>query len=208
MNRQIILRSYLEKDSEALTAVIREAWKYDEFSSPRTAEKLAKIFLYSCLSNQTFTQVAEADGIPVGIIMVKNIKTHKCPLRFRIRQAASIFSLLITKEGRKTAKVFRDVNGIDKELLAGCGRNYQGEIAFFAVSSAYRGSGIGKMLFEKALSYMKSENIRDFYLFTDTSCNYGFYEHQGMKRQCEKEHFFQIGSQKAKMDFFLYDRHL
>lgn len=34
-----------------------------------------------------------------------------------------------------------------------------------------------------------SEN---FYLFTDTSCNYGFYEHQGMVRRCEKEHVFYI----------------
>ena len=42
-------------------------------------------------------------------------------------------------------------------------------------------------------------------MFTDTSCNYGFYEHQGMRRRCEKEHLFHINGKAASMRFFIYD---
>ena len=42
-------------------------------------------------------------------------------------------------------------------------------------------------------------------MFTDTSCNYGFYEHQGMKRRLEKKHVFNIKGQQAVMNFFIYD---
>lgn len=52
---------------------------------------------------------------------------------------------------------------------------------------------------------MIDQRLDEFYLFTDTSCNYGFYEHQGMVRRCEKEHMFNINGQLAKMNFFIYD---
>ena len=51
---------------------------------------------------------------------------------------------------------------------------------------------------------MKEQNIQQFYLFTDTSCNYGFYEHQGMRREHEKSLTMDIANQKQVMKFFIY----
>lgn len=90
-------------------------------------------------------------------------------------------------------------------MIAEKGKSYSAELALFAVSSVCRGKGIGKMLYQSAKEYMEQEGVDSFYLFTDTSCNYGFYEHQGMKRQAEKTHSFDIKGQKAKMNFYLYD---
>lgn len=78
MNEQIILREYQKTDHQALENIVREAWKYDRFCSPKTAAKMAKVYLSSCLTNQTFTKVAEINGEPVGIIMGKDIENHKC----------------------------------------------------------------------------------------------------------------------------------
>ena len=105
-------------------------------------------------------------------------------------------------------KSFGNVNGIDKQLLNENNKTYPAELALFAVSSSCRGKGIGKMLFQSALNYMKQEKLKEFYLFTDTSCNYGFYEHQGMKRTLEKKHVFNIKGQQAVMNFFIYDYQL
>ena len=55
---------------------------------------------------------------------------------------------------------------------------------------------------------MKQEKLKEFYLFTDTSCNYGFYEHKGMKRRLEKKHVFNIKGQQSVMNFFIYDYQL
>lgn len=104
--------------------------------------------------------------------------------------------------------MFGNVNGIDKQLLNENNKTYPAELALFAVSSSCRGKGIGKMLFQSALNYMKQEKLKEFYLFTDTSCNYGFYEHQGMKRRLEKKHVFNIKGQQAVMNFFIYDYQL
>ena len=102
-------------------------------------------------------------------------------------------------------KTFESVNHIDKDLIKEADCTYEGEVAFFAVSSRARGKGIGKELFRSLLDYMKSQNLKNFYLFTDTSCNYGFYEHQGMLRRGQKDTIFHINGEQATMSFFLYD---
>ena len=76
MNTQIILRKYRKEDESSLTSIIREAWHYDELCTPNTAAKLANVFLYSCLANQTYTQVAEIDGKAAGVIMAKDISVR------------------------------------------------------------------------------------------------------------------------------------
>ena len=150
----------------------------------------------------------DSDGNVAGIILANNITKHKCPLSNRLLQIKSILSLYSSKEGRNVSKIFGNVNGIDKQLLNENNKTYPAELALFAVSSSCRGKGIGKMLFQSALNYMKQEKLREFYLFTDTSCNYGFYEHQGMKRRLEKKHVFNIKGQQAVMNFFIYDYQL
>ena len=75
----------------------------------------------------------------------------------------------------------------------------------FALSPEYRGLGIGKKLFQCLLNYMQSEGIKEFYLYTDTSCNFGFYEHQGMKRQQQHKQFVNVRGQKGELEFYVYD---
>lgn len=202
---EIKLREYQKQDFKALETIIRETWHYDDFASPKTAKKLAKVFLSSCLTNYTFSRVAVLDGNVVGIILTNNIAKHKCSFSNRLLQIKSILSLYSSKEGRNVSKIFSNVSGIDKKLLNENNKTYPAEIALFAVSSSCRGKGIGKILFQSALDYMKQEKLKEFYLFTDTSCNYGFYEHQGMKRRLEKKHTFNIKGQQADMKFFIYD---
>lgn len=202
---QITLREYQKQDFKTLENIIRATWHYDDFCSPKTAQKLAKVYLSSCLTNYTYSCVALDNEKPVGIILVNHKAKHKCPIGIKIQQLKAIISLYLSKEGRKVSKIFENVNGIDKELLKECGIEYPAELALFAIDSTCRGKGIGKQLFQSALEYMKGQQLDTFYLFTDTSCNYGFYEHQGMTRRCEKEHIFNINGQKAKMNFFIYD---
>lgn len=205
MKEEIIFREFKKEDSKIIEEIIIEAWHYNDLCSSKIARKMAKVFLSSCLTNQTYTQVALLNNQPIGIIMAKNSKIHRCPFKYRIKQIRDIISLYLSTEGRQTSKIFSSVNSIDEELLNECTKKYEGEVAFFAISSKARGKGIGKRMFSNMLEYMKSQNIKDFYLYTDTSCNYGFYEHQGMIKRKEKSKTFFIQGKEAKMTFFIYD---
>lgn len=205
MSEEILLREYREEDNKSLENIIREVWQYDRFCSPKVAAKMARAYLNSCLVNQTFTRVVVVDGTPVGIIMGKNIKKHKCPLSLRIKWLKSVASLFVSKECRRISKIFGGVEEIDKELLSTCGKDYRGELAFFAISKNCQGKGLGRKLFQSAVDYMRSQNISEFYLFTDTSCNYPFYEHLGLQRRCEKKLVIDVNGEKGDMTFFIYD---
>lgn len=200
----VTLRPYSRTDDHYLENIIRQTWQYDRFCSPKTAQRLSHLYLISCLANQTFTRTALADGVPVGIIMAKNCGTHRTPLRLCARQTAAAAVLCSCREGRAIAKAFSGISQIDQELLRSRGRKYAGELAFFAVDESRRGLGIGKRLFQSVLHYMKSQGISSFYLYTDSSCNYGFYEHQGMIRCGHKPFEVPLGIQNS-MDFYLYD---
>lgn len=205
MENNIKLRELKKQDLPALENVIRKTWNYDKFATPKTARKLAKVYLATCLTNRTYTRIAEVDGVPAGLILGKNIEKHHCPLKYRLRQISALCGLLISKEGHGILNFYKNVDEIYSQLLKQCDKDYRGEIALFALSPEYRGLGIGKMLFHSVLAYMKSQSISDFYLYTDTSCNFGFYEHQGMVRQQQYKHLVNMKGQKVELEFYLYD---
>ena len=205
MEQAIQIRPYQPQDRSYLEAIIRKTWNYDRFCQPEVAAKMARVYLASCLTNQTFTAVAVEGNRPVGIVMGKNRRTHRCPVKLYAQWLAAVTSLLLSKQGRQVSKMFGGVDGIDQELLKKTGVDYPGELAFFAIDESCRGKGLGRKLFEALVRYMQSQDISRFYLFTDTSCNYAFYEHLGMMRQAEKQQTIQAGKEQGEMTFFLYD---
>ena len=117
IDMQVTLREYRKEDFSALQDIIKKTWHYDNFSSPKTAKKLARAFLSSCLANYTYSCVALEDGKLVGIILINNKIKHKYPFHLKIQAIKAIVSLYLSKEGRKVFKFFENVNRIDKELI-------------------------------------------------------------------------------------------
>lgn len=72
----------------------------------------------------------------------------------------------------------------------------------FLVSKESRGLGVGKALISQTFDYMKDFNVESLYLYTDTRCNYGFYDSQNFKRLNEKKVYFD--SPNDSLDIFLY----
>ena len=70
---------------------------------------------------------------------------------------------------------------------------------------AGRGEGVGEGLYEEGMRYLSYSGVANFYLFTDTSCNYGFYEHQGLKRRVQRQKEVVVNGMKQGMNFFIYD---
>lgn len=203
MKNTLVYREMQRADADALEQIIRNTWNYDRFCTPKVAARMAKLYLASCLCHQTYTCVAVQNGVPVGVIMGNNKKSGHRRLRYVCRQAVAILGMLISREGRQIFRFFAGIDTLDQSLLTQSGTDFDGELAFFAVRSNQRGTGIGKTLFENLLTYMRAQQIKQFYLYTDSTCNFGFYEHQGMERIAEKS--LCLGpKQDEVVQFFLY----
>lgn len=79
--------------------------------------------------------------------------------------------------------------------------NPDGEICFLAVDPKEKGKGIGSALLEELTL---QEQGKQLYLYTDSNCNYQFYEHRGFIKRGERVIRMNIGKTESKFICFLY----
>lgn len=204
MNR-IICRPYEPQDFEALSAIINTTWEHQKSYSPTTAVRLSDAYLRLCLTEQTFTQVALADGEPIGVIMGNDFSNHRYSLIFRLQAWWAVFILSLNTEGRRAWHFFEEIDQVYGKLLSVQKKPYEGELSFFAVHPDYRGLGVGTELYSRFLQYMEKEHIRHFYVFTDTTCSYGFYESRGMLRCGTEKVKLMVNDRLEEFLFFIYE---
>ncbi|MCC5894684.1 MAG: GNAT family N-acetyltransferase [Alkalibacterium sp.] len=178
----ISYRPLEKKDFKGLAAVISDTWHYEKISSPFTATHLAYAFLYSSLAHHTYTQIAIKEDTPVGLIIGRTNTVPFQHKRYYVHLFFHLFLLVFTSEGKQAIQSFRRNTQVTHALLKLTYESYDGEVLLFAVDKSTRGNGVGSTLFNGYLTYLRSEGARTFYLFTDTSCSYTFYEHKGLKR--------------------------
>lgn len=180
----LTLRPIQKKDYPCIEGIIRKTWKYDGLSrNPKDAQNLSRLYLRSCLKRASFSCVAAEGEKVYGVILAGSKKSlPRVQAGKALSQLFAVLRLFTTRTGRRIGKFFERFDQTDAELLKSCGKNFDAEICFFAVDESSRGLGIGKKLFSAALNYLKSEQVKSLYLFTDSSCTYQFYERRGMKR--------------------------
>jgi N-acetylglutamate synthase-like GNAT family acetyltransferase len=79
-------------------------------------------------------------------------------------------------------------------------QSFDANVEFLVVSPDAQGMGVGKKLWFDLKETFVGQGIKDIYVYTDTSCNFGFYDHQG---------FTKIGTNPLKtqhheVDVYLY----
>lgn len=56
------------------------------------------------------------------------------------------------------------------------------ELILFINDPSVRGQGVGATMLRRFEDYLRANDARDYYLFTDTTCTYGYYERHGFER--------------------------
>ena len=183
MDSDITFRPIKSEDYDDLADIISDTWDYGDYCSAETAHRMGLLYLAGCLCEQTFTQVAIRDGKPVGVIMGNDVKHSKTPLKYKWMFLKNTFILSLTKKGRLMMEMFGSTEiKLDNELFEETGKDFDAQLSFFAVKSTERGTGVGDRLYKSLMNYFRGLDAENFYLFTDTSCNYGFYLHKGLKK--------------------------
>lgn len=184
----MILRPICRKDYKAIENIIRKTWKYDSLcSNPKDAGHMASLYLRSCLRRANYSLVAAEGERVLGVILADcHAAAHPKSFYKALSQGWAVLSLFTTKTGRKLGSFFEVFDRTDQELLKETCCNFDAEICLFAMEEEARGRGAGKRLFKEALNHMKRQRAKKFYLFTDSSCTWQFYEKRGMVRLGEK----------------------
>ena len=175
---EAIIRTLRKDDYPALIDLVRRTW-YAEFDE-RTGLLAAEADWENCLARTTNAFVAELDGQPVALIVGRvDALDHRSPLNSRNALARLVFA----KGGIKAAGEILGILGIDKRLraqAASAGHDYAAEVVLFVLDPAARGHGLGRRMFETLMDAFRLAGVRDYFLFTDTTCDVGFYVHRGL----------------------------
>lgn len=205
MNR-VIYRDLVTSDYEIIKELIGEAFGFSDFIKDKELlDVILSGYLQECILDSSFSKIAQKDGKVIGFILgnAKNDKNHiinsSNPLDIDMN---SIKSIISNKENRTLLEEFLKIQTTYKEIIKGKEDQFQGCIQLFVVSKESRGLGVGKTLVKYLSDYMKSMNVKSLYLFTDSRCNYGFYDSQNFNKLNEKQVSFDYVD--AKLDIFLY----
>ena len=204
---EAIIRTLRRDDYPALIDLVRRTW-YAEFDE-RTGLLAAEADWENCLARTTNAFVAELDGQPVALIVGRvDALDHRSPLNsHRINSWNALARLVFAKGGIKAAGEILGILGIDKRLraqAASAGLDYAAEVVLFVLDPAARGHGLGRRMFETMMSAFHAAGIRQYFLFTDTTCDVGFYVHRGLTQVCEQSLPASVPGENPS-SFYLYE---
>lgn len=218
---EMLIRQLKQSDYPALVELIRRTW-YAQQADGNTdgleptcdarhrntlAWRLAAIDAHDCLARATHAAVAEQNGRVLGVILgsIPMNVTRAQVLRHRLRQARLALPMLASGVGRNGLCEQLGILHADRTLTRTVGKTYQAEIALFLVSPEAKGHGVGGRLFAHMLDWFQAIGVSEYFLFTDTTCDYGFYEHKGLERMAAETLSLAPGE---TLNCFLYEGHV
>ncbi|MBT1165707.1 GNAT family N-acetyltransferase [Bifidobacterium simiarum] len=205
---QVVLRSMRAEDLPSIEHIVGRTWNYEDQVGVATAVRFARIDTCNCLSRRTFMRVADIDGRIAGFIVANDLREPRRDYALIARQIMTIARLALSREGREGLRMFAGYERADARLrqaAKAAGKRYEGEVVLFIVSPEFKGHGVGRRLFGAAMDYFRQRGIEDFFLFTDTSCDFGFYEHRGLIRRCARNVSFSLNGHDQTLDMYIYD---
>lgn len=205
MNK-VIYRDIMKSDYETIKELIGEAFGFSDFiKDKQLLDIVLSGYLQDCILDTSFSKVATKDDKVIGFILgnAKNDKNRIINLNESLEFDNNTIELIMNNaENQILFKEFLKFPDAYKDIIKGKEDMFQGCIQLFVVSKEFRGLGVGKTLVKYLSDYMKSMDVKSLYLFTDSRCNYGFYDSQNFNKLNEKEIYFNYVD--AKLNVFLY----
>lgn len=206
---QIIFREVETKDLVDIKYLINTSFQiYKYIRDDDILDTFLNIYVESCLAEKTFSQVAEKDGKIIGVIFGNSKRNYSILAHLKPIIKGFYYGVKMKIQARVLKVNMEEQNKIHavyKELLKKSGKKFDGVLTLFIVDEKFRGSGIGTNLLDSLYEYFEMRNVNDFYLYTDSYCNVGFYESNGFVKLASKDIDIIKEDRQAKMEIYLYE---
>lgn len=204
----IIYRPYEERDAEDIKAMIDEAFHIRRYmKKERLLDSALEVYLRERLLASTYTRVAVKDGRTVGVIMGRSPGRPRVPHVARNRALTWSHMAGIALTGLSdlpSLTQYFKFDGVYRRLRRNTSAPLTDELTLFAVDSSTRGLGVGKALYQDYVRHLRDHGRKDFYLYTDSLCSYGFYEKRGMTRAASEDMEIRLDGNPEKLGVYLY----
>ena len=186
----ITFRPMQASDIDGIIDIDHQTWYADDGSSYSRQESTLEVT--GLLKRVTWSSLAflhtnsDDAGEFVGMITA-SIKGEK-PLPDDIattladREQQARQTLERTPEGRRILHDYDADFAENEHFEAQARRELDAEAVLFFLRPKARGHQLGKRLFDSFINHLDEMNLQTYWLFTDSTCSFGFYDHRGMRR--------------------------
>ena len=201
----ITYRDLEKEDYPRLERIIGETWGFSRrCKDKKVAGLLEKAYWASLLTQENFARVALINGKPVGVVLARREGKGKRNFAMNFRGLFYMFRLAVNAEGRSNLKIFRELNQQNRRMFKEQGEKFDGELIYLNIKKKKKGKGLGNQLWEDTKNYIKNSGGKNFFFFTDTTCDYKIYEKKGCRRIAASEKILDIGGQRKHLEMYLY----
>ena len=201
----ITYRDLEKEDYPRLERIIGETWGFSRrCKNKKVAGLLEKAYWASLLTQENFARVALINGKPVGVVLARREGKGKRNFAMNFRGLFYMFRLAVNAEGRSNLKIFRELNQQNRRMFKEQGEKFDSELIYLNIMRNKKGKGLGNQLWEDTKNYIKNSGGKNFFFFTDTTCDYKFYEKKGCRRIAASEKILDIGGQRKHLEMYLY----
>ena len=202
------MRNVEEEDMKQVRDIVRDIWDFVDFMScEKIADAAVAVYLNQFFRNSSFGKVALLDGEVVGVVFASVVgEAPTC----RMLQGDHINNTITLMEAPDYVRsdftlYIRTIIDANALLISGKVDEYDGSLDFLIVSQKAQGLKVGKKLWHQAATYFKKHQAQKIYLYTDTYCNVGFYEHNGFKRVNTKDIVMGFSEGNDQVSNYLYE---
>ncbi|MDO4900097.1 GNAT family N-acetyltransferase [Actinomyces sp.] len=216
----ITYRPYEPRDAEGVLAIINDAFHIHRYAPrPYLERSAADVFLADCLLSSSYAQVAVANddsasddaGKIMGVLMGRVEGESKLPGQpaAYTKKAASLAWLATAgipqwNTLRQALDLKHRYPELRQDVLGTGAAALTDEVTVFAVHAACRGHGVGSRLYDDFMEHLRDHGRTDFFLYTDSLCNYEFYEDRGMVRAAAREQRLEVPGLPERVGVYLY----
>ncbi len=195
-----------------LQPLLNVTWGYTAFTdSEKESAHASMLDGQYCLAGSDGGYLIIEDGALIGVLLYKHAGGLKWLKNLKNTLAMlwhALYLKLRSKHARRTLKSMVTVQKGYQALLKQSDVTTKDEVVLFITSPHHQGKGLGKKLMTAYQSDLKKQGKVSFYLFTDTSCNFGFYDHLGFVQKGSKtvNQYLKDGVETETL--FIYEKHL
>ena len=210
----VYYREFKKSDFKDVKNLVNSTWRAftDNIVSSKVTDLALGMYVKTVFNESSFCNVATYDNKVVGIVAAyKNAEKRGITSIFTnslYLLGAVILSLIYRAKDLKVVLEINKITEIYKKLIKDRKDLYDGQLTFLAVDGNYRGKGIGKGLVKQVNDYFISKMADNYYVYTDTNCNYGFYDSQGFIKIDTAKMGYNFKNKKIPTDVFLYSKNM
>ena len=202
---EITYRDLEKEDYSRLEKIIGETWGFRRrCKDKKVAGLLEKAYWASLLAQADFARAALINGRPVGVVLARREGKGGKNFTMIFRGIFYKIRLAVSQEGRSNLKIFRELNQQNRRMFKEQGEKFDGELIYLNIMRNKKGKGLGSQLWEDAKNYIRNSGGKNFFFFTDTTCDYKFYEKKGCQRIAASEKILDIGGQRKHLEMYIY----